>query len=260
MLDDLTSPRTKEEARRSSGGKVDMDGVYRVKVQSAFDTYKVNPEEKKEEDTARKIRLQLRVQDIEDDPKAEVPELPEDKERRKKQIGNTAKVSIFLDRNGNASMLKGNLKMLPSIAGDGSKADLDPDLLERAHIEGEEYDLGMIADEAHINCSNLVGRDVVVKLQDTQDQYPNLNPWIHYAVPDEVPEDSEEEGQTPFTNPFTQEELGVQEASSPFVGEDLASKRTKERFDDSGSTGGASGESDYESGQGKPEEDDDLPF
>lgn len=247
------------ELSGSRPSDIGQDGLYRLKVLSAFDSYKVNDGDREDPDRNRRINLRVKVLEaIRDERDSDAVELEEDFEARQSEKGNISNISIWLSRDGNASLLQGNMRFLASVAGSPSDDQPDEDLLHEAYTgEGQngqnQYDLGKIADEMHVNCSSLVGRDFIAEVQDTDSDYPSFFPWYCKQVPDEH--------QTTFDHP---EEGEMTPESGPlFSGTDQASQRMKERFEDDSSSGGAP--SKYESVEAKESAeplgaDDEVPF
>lgn len=238
---------------------ISEDGMYLFKVVQAFDSYKVNPEERDDPEESRRIKLRVRVLDAVQNKRGEGAEMEEDVEYRAQQRGNTADISLWLDKDGNASLIDGNMKILAMIAGSTPDDKPDEDLLREYHKGTDEsgdpmFELGQIADQMQVNCSSLLGRDFIAIIEDTDEEYPSFFPWYAESI--------EDENQTPFDHPET-DGSEVQVQSPLFSGTDHASKRMKEIFDQGNGSSGSTekkeaayaGES---SGGGDP--DDGLPF
>jgi hypothetical protein len=240
------------EDQKSSGGgipdEITEDGVYKFKVIDAFDSYKVNPEDRDDPSRNRRIQLELKALKAVRNEDGEYEELEEDFQRRKEQEGNTARVAVWLSRDGNASMLEGNLNILNCVAGSPPDDQPSKDLREKYAVDDPnadgDYEMGPLVDEMEVNCSALLGRDFYGQIQDTDDDYPGLFPW--YAV------QVGEENQTPFDHP-TKGEV-TPENGHLYSGEDKASKRAKQRFEEAA-------ESDYSGeAQTNGEVQEEVPF
>lgn len=249
------NPYSKEELDQVGGGspdEINKDGLYRMKCLSAFDSYKVNPDDKDDPERGRRISLRVKVLDVVRDVRGDIKESDADLADREDQIGNVANVSVWLDRGGNASKLEGNMRLLASVAGSPDDDQPDEGLLQK-HQDGTNetgqpvYEMGPVADEVHINCESLVGRDFIAVLQNTEG-YPTFFPWYVVQIPDDE--------QTPFKYPNS-DEKAVQTSGTLFSGEDTASQRMKKVFDENDSGGG---DTDYEKQTTVTEPDDDLPF
>jgi len=247
-IDSIFSPNESVDNQSGGGGELEKNGLYKVKVLSAFDSYKVNEGEAEDPDRNRCINLRLKVLEPVLDTTGDVSETEADFEARKSEKGKTVDVRVWLSRDGNASLLEGNLDILTSIAGSTDKPS--DEIMEKASVDGGQHRLGVIGDEANINCTRLLGRDAVVKVQSVQDDWPGLFPWVSAAVSDDE--------QTPFDSPLNDEDAQPQPSGPLFSGEDLASKHMKEVFN---SEGGGSNPPDTEYDEdGRPGPDDDLPF
>jgi hypothetical protein len=242
-----------DELSGGGAGEITEDGLYWLKVISAFDTYKVNPEDKDDPNRPRRISMRVKVVKPIRDTRGDYQELEEDFERRKDQVGNISRISIFLARDGNSSLLEGHMKLLNAIAGSPRDDRPDEELLEQYRVDGQgaesQYELGPLVDEMHVNCSALLGRDFIAEVEDTSEEWPSFYPWYGVTV--------DQSDQTTFDHPVKGEITPEREPLH--AGEDKASKRAKEKFDDNGQEQYAgSGASDGDTFQ--PEEDDDLPF
>lgn len=243
----------------TSGGSITEDGMYKFKVLSAFDSYKVNPEDEDDPERSRRINLRIQVLEAVPDKRERTPdELEEDVQRRQKQKGSIEDVSIWLSKDGNSSLLEGNMVILGCIAGSPQDDRPDEDL-EREYYEGKDengerqYETGQIADRMHVNCSSLVGRDFVAVIQDTDDDFPSFFPWYAEMVPDDK--------QTPFEDPETGEEE-VQTRGNLYSGEDKASMRMKDIFESGGSASESGSSEPAYAGEADTGDDidDDMPF
>lgn len=242
---DAFTPYTKDTVSGGGADDITRDGKYIFQVIDAYDTYKVNPEDVDDPDRSRRISLRLKAIKAVRDTEGDIVESDEDFAERQDQAGNVRRVSLWLDREGHGGALEGRLKILATIAGMPAKPD--EDLLDRA-LKGTkngqpEYDLGLIADEAHINCAQLVGRSFEGKIENTDQEYPGLFPWYAIGV--------DEEDQPDFKGE------PAPEPGSLYTGEDTASKAAKERFEQL-----SNDEPEYEpAGDGAAlEPDDELPF
>lgn len=244
------------EDELSGGGSVEEiseDGMYRLKVLSAFDSYKTNPEDKNDPEQSRRVNLRVKVLDAVQDTR-DVDEPEQDVERRRKQRGNIRDITLWFDEEGDANLVEGNMKILASIAGSPQNDRPDEDLMREYHKGTEDgdpvFEIGQIADQMHINCSALEGRDFIAIVEDTDSEYASFFPWYAERVPDE--------NQTPFDHPETDGEE-VQTRSNLYSGTDKASARMKEIFEKS--SGGEDKEPAY---AGEADDggdiDDDLPF
>lgn len=236
----------------SGAGEITEDGLYWLKVISAFDTYKVNPEDRDDPSRPRRISMRVKVVKPIRDTRGDYQELEEDFERRKEQTGNISRISIFLSRDGNSSLLEGHMKLLNAIAGSPRDDRPDDELLDEYRVESEGaqtgYELGPLVDEMHVNCSALVGRDFIAEVEDTDQEWPSFYPWYGVTV--------DQSDQTTFDHPVKGEI--TPERQSLHSGEDSASKRAKQKFSENEEYAGSSSESNSDSFQ--PDEGDDLPF
>ena len=222
--------QTEAEASRSfATEEIEAPGSYVLQVVRAYDSYAVNPQDK--DDPGRKRYVQLRVEsrDVRRTSRKNFSETTDDLNARRNEIGRYADVKVFLSRDGNSSALTGRLGLLCNIAGT-SQAEFERALDEQGLLakaykgtEGGEdrYDMGMVADEVHVNASTLVGRMFggMLEFRDSGDRtFADLNPWAHFALTEEF--------QVPFkgTTPPDQ---------NAFEGEDKASAEAKERFEKS---------------------------
>jgi hypothetical protein len=255
MADPFSSFSDDELSGGGGGDEISEDGMYRLKVLSAFDSYKTNPEDKDDPEQSRRVNLRVQVLDAVQDNRDDLAEPEEDVERRRKQRGNVRDITLWFDKEGNASLIEGNMKILASIAGSPQDDRPDEDLMREYH-KGQEngspvFELGQIADQMHINCSSLVGRDFIAVVQDTGDEYASFFPWYAERVPDD--------DQTPFKHPETEEEE-VQTRSALYSGTDKASARMKEIFEGSNDEGGKEPAYAGEAEGGDGDLDDELPF
>jgi hypothetical protein len=250
-MSDPFSGFSDDERGGGAPSEITEDGMYEFKVISAFDSYKVNPQDENDPEQSRRVNLRLKVLNAVQDDRDGMVEPEADVERRQRQRGNVRDVSLWFDKEGNASLIEGNMKILASIAGSPQEDRPDEDLMREYHKGKEDgenvFEIGQIADQMHINCSSLLGRDFIAVIEDTGDDYPSLFPWYAKRVPDEE--------QTPFNHPETDSEE-VQTRGNLYSGTDESSARMKEIFE------GSSGEETAYAGEADDgaDIDDELPF
>ena len=219
--------QTESEMRPFATDPVEKDGAYVLQVVSAWESRAVNPGDI--DDPTRKRSVNLRVEIVEVRPtwQPKFQETPEEMAARRDQIGKYADISIFLDKRSDHRALEGRLGLLCNIAGTSQaefqKALDAQGLLKKAYTgteKGEDrYDIGLIADEVHINATSFLGRtfigQVEIKEGDTRTFY-DVRPWQHYALSQE--HQLSFKGKTPAP-------------ANAFEGEDTASAEKKAFFE-----------------------------
>lgn len=202
-------------------------GGYLLQVTSAYDSYTVNPDDVDNAERKRYIFLRVEAVDVRRTRSKDFAEDDDSLEMRKAEIGKFVDIYVRLDRRRNVKVLEGSLSLLCNIAGTSQQQFEDAlnaqGLLKKAYLgteKGEDrYDMGVIAEETHVNCSALMGRVFggVVEFRDHEGKtYVDLNPWQHFSLPDD-------------RQPVFKGEAPV--AGSAFEGEDRESADAKERFD-----------------------------
>lgn len=253
-MEDLFSPDTKVnlDERGKSPEKVAIDGRYKLQVIGAHDTWKVNPDDKKN-GKGRRIGLRLKViAPIR--MGGDIPETDEEFESRKSQVGRVTNVGVWINGDGNVRVLQGHLKLLNNIA--GGKDRPSEALLKKVYAGQEngvaQYNLGKFFELVNINCTALLGRVFIGEIENATDKYPKLQPWNHAGISeDEQPEWDGEYSETLYS--------GTDEASKDFAKflSELNERRGKEALARAESAGdGAAGDA----FDGSFDDDDDLPF
>ena len=218
--------RTESDNMEFASEEIEKDGTYVFQVVRSYDSYKVNPEDVDDPERGRYINLRVEARDVRPTISFEEGEKltePEDEvEDRKSEVGKYADVRVNLKRDGHVKVLTGNLQLLATIA--GSTGTPDQKILDKAYQgteDGEDrYDMGLVADEAHINATTLLGRMFIGRLTSFEyndKMFHQLHPWTAHEIPDD-------EQPTFLGKP--------RPASNLYEGEDTESERTKKKFEE----------------------------
>lgn len=221
--------RTEEDVNRQFATEAidpEAGGSYILQVTSAYDSYAVNPEDVENPERKRYIHVRVESVDVRRTRGKDFSEDDESLNARRSEIGKYADVYIRLDRRAKPVALEGRLSLLCNIAGTTQQQFEDAlneqGLLQKAYIGTERgqdgYDMGMIAEEVHVNCSQFMGRlfGGVLEFREHEGKtYVDINPWQHFSLADQ------------HQRSFKGETLLAGDA---FSGEDTASAEAKERF------------------------------